>query len=73
MHFPVGSHEKTFLGYHRNEMAGVTNSGRIVRSVSAEKLIMSQKYVIMIATAAIFTYLSRVYRSLCVFSSMDAK
>ena len=27
----------------------------------------------MIATAAIFTYLSRVYRSLRVFLSMDAK
>ena len=27
----------------------------------------------MTATAAIFTYLSRVYRSLCVFLSMDAK
>ena len=45
----------------------------IVQAVSDETLITSQKYVHMIATAAIFTYLSRVYRSLRVFLSMDAK
>ena len=45
----------------------------IVRDVSAEMLITSRKYVLMIATAAIFTYLYRVYFSLRVFSSIDAK
>ena len=45
----------------------------IFRAVSDENLITSQKYVIMIMTAAIITYLYRVYRSLCVFLSMDAK
>ena len=45
----------------------------IVRDVSAEMLILSQKYVLMIAAAAIFTYLSCVYLSLRVFSSRDAK
>ena len=45
----------------------------IVQDFSAETLITSQKFVLMILTAAIFTYLSSVYRSLCVFLSMDAK
>ena len=45
----------------------------IVRAVSAETLITYRKYVLLIATAAISTYLSRVYRSLRVFSLMDAK
>ena len=45
----------------------------IVRAVYDETLITTQNYVLMIATADIFTYLSCVYRSLCVFSSMDAK
>ena len=45
----------------------------IAWAVSDETLITSQKYVLMITTAAIFSYLSCVYRSLRVFSSMDAK
>ena len=45
----------------------------IVRAVSDETLITSQKYVLMIATAAIFTYLSHVYRSIRMFSLMYAK
>ena len=45
----------------------------IVRAVYDETLIMTGKYIIMIATAAIFTYLFRVYRSLNTFSSGDAK
>ena len=45
----------------------------IVRAVSDETLITTQKYVIMIETAAIFTYLSRVYCSIRAFLSMDAK
>ena len=45
----------------------------IVRAVSDETLITTQKYVLVIATAAIFTYLYRVYRSLNAFSLMDAK
>ena len=45
----------------------------IVRAFSAETLITSRKYVLMIATAAISDYLSRVYRSLSMISLMDAK
>ena len=45
----------------------------IVRAVSADTLITSRNYVIMITTEAIFTYLSRVYHSLHVFFLMDAK
>ena len=45
----------------------------IVQAVSDETLNMTRKYVLMIATAAIFTYLSRAYRSLREFLSMDSK
>ena len=44
-----------------------------VWAVSDETLVTNQKYILMIATASIFTYLSRVYCSLHAFSSMDAK
>ena len=45
----------------------------MVRSVSAETLITTWKYVLIIATAAIFNYSFRVYRSLNTFSSRYAK
>ena len=45
----------------------------IVQDVSDETLITTQKYVIIIATAAILTYLSRVYRSVHGFLSIDTK
>ena len=45
----------------------------IVQDVSAETIIMSRKYILMIATAAMFTYLYRVYCSICMLLSMDAK
>ena len=45
----------------------------IVRAVSDEKLITTRKYVLVIATAAIFTYFPHVYCSLHAFLSRDAK
>ena len=45
----------------------------IVRAVSDETLITNQKCVLMIATAAIFTYSSLVYSSIHTFSSRDEK
>ena len=33
MNFQVGMHEKLFLVYHRNDMVGVTNSGRLVSNI----------------------------------------
>ena len=45
----------------------------IFQAISDETLSTTRKYVLMIATADIFTYLSRVYRSLHAFLSMDAK
>ena len=48
-------------------------SSMIVWDVSDETLITTRKYVIMIATVAIFTDLSRVYCSLHAFLSRDAK
>ena len=45
----------------------------IVRAISDEMFITTQEYVLMIATTGIFTYLSRVYRSIHAFSSRDAK
>ena len=56
-----------------NESKSSSPWSMIVRAVSAETLIMTQKYVLMIATAAIFNYLVRVYCSLHAFSSRDAK
>ena len=45
----------------------------IVRDVSDETLIMTRKYILIIVTASILTYLFRVYRSLHALSSRDAK
>ena len=44
----------------------------IVRKLSNETFIMTQKYVLMITTESIFTYLSHVYCSLHTFTSRDA-
>ena len=116
VHSRVGIHDKPFLGYHRNDIAGITNSARLVsdirprinyhsawnqivvhsvfisalvnstkesnslspwsmilRAVSDETLITTQKYVLMIVTAAIFTYFPPVNLSLHAFLSRDAK
>ena len=45
----------------------------IVRAVSDETLITTRKYVLMIARAAIFNHLFRVYCSLNTFLSRSAK
>ena len=45
----------------------------IVRAVSDETLIRTQKYVLMIVTESIFNYLIRVYHSIHAFLSRDAK
>ena len=45
----------------------------IFRAVSDETLITTQKYVLIIAMSAVYTDISRVYHSLHVFLSMDAK
>ena len=55
------------------ESKSLSPQSMIVLAVSYETLITTQKYVLMIAAAAIFTYLSRVYLSLHAFSSRDEK